>query len=224
MVGRVRGVQAPGDRASGATGGQYFSTEPASAPARRTITLTLPDVTIDLLTDRGVFSGDRVDPGTKLLLSTVPAIEPAGARVLDLGCGYGPIAVVAGLRVPDAEVWAVDVNARARELCTDNAAASGCANVRVAAPGDVPADLRFDVIWSNPPIRIGKPALHELLRRWLTRLTPDTGRAWLVVQKHLGSDSLMAWLQAEGWPTTRLTSRQAYRILEVSARGEPDLD
>lgn len=186
--------------------------------------MTLPDLTIDLITDRGVFSGERVDPGTKLLLSEVPPIDPADARVLDLGCGYGPIAMVAALRTPGAEVWAVDVNARARELTIDNAAALGGAGVRVAAPEQVPAELRFDVIWSNPPIRIGKAALHELLRHWLDRLTPGTGRAWLVVQKHLGSDSLMAWLQAEGWATRRHAPRQAYRILEVSARAEPVID
>ena len=205
-------------------GAQYFSAEPASASARRTITLTLPDLTIDLVTDRGVFSRERVDPGTKLLLSEVPPITPEHGRVLDLGCGYGPIATVAALRAPDAEVWAVDVNSRARELTLDNAAALGCPRLRVAAPEDVPAELRFDVIWSNPPIRIGKPALHELLREWLARLTPGTGRAWLVVQKHLGSDSLMAWLHAEGWATRRHASRQAYRILEVSARAEPVID
>jgi 16S rRNA (guanine1207-N2)-methyltransferase len=72
----------------------------------------------------------------------------------------------------------------------------------------------FDRIVSNPPIRIGKTALHGLLLRWLPRLTPD-GTAHLVVQKHLGSDSLARWLTEQGYPTTRLASRAGYRILKV---------
>ena len=77
----------------------------------------------------------------------------------------------------------------------------------------------FDLIWSNPAIRVGKAALHEMLRTWLDRLTPD-GRAVLVVQRHLGADSLAAWLNDEGWPTERLASRRGYRLLDVRARVE----
>ncbi len=132
---------------------------------------------------------------------------------LDLGCGSGPIAITMALRAPALDVWAVDVNERARALAAANAAANGAA-ISVAGPDDVPADVRFDVIWSNPPIRIGKDALHELLLTWLPRLTPG-GRAVLVVQKHLGADSLQRWLVAEGFPTTRLASAKGYRLLEV---------
>jgi 16S rRNA G1207 methylase RsmC len=135
---------------------------------------------------------------------------------LDLGCGYGPIALTLAHRAPAATVWAVDVNERARELCTANAAAAGLADrIVVAAPDDVDPAVRFDLIWSNPPVRIGKPALHDLLDRWLARLTPE-GRAVLVVQKHLGADSLARRLADEGWTVRRLVSRQAYRILEVT--------
>ena len=107
-----------------------------------------------------------------------------------------------------------DVNERARQLTASNADANGLTNVLVADPARVPPDVRFDLIWSNPPIRIGKPALHDLLSTWLRRLTPD-GRAVLVVQKHLGADSLQRWLIAEGWPTTRLGSARGYRVLQV---------
>jgi 16S rRNA (guanine1207-N2)-methyltransferase len=111
-------------------------------------------------------------------------------------------------------VWAIDVNRRARDLCAANAEANGLTNVRAVEPGTVPPDVRFAGIWSNPPIRVGKAALHELLTMWLGRLEPD-GRAWLVVQKHLGADSLLRWLNESGWRTTRLASRQGYRILEA---------
>jgi 16S rRNA (guanine1207-N2)-methyltransferase len=204
-------------------GGHYFDAAPSVASRRSRVRLDLPDTSMELTTDRGVFAADAVDTGTKLLLleGPSPATDPATATgtLLDLGCGYGPIALTLARRAPSARVWAVDVNERARELCRLNADAAGLTNVSVAAPDEVPTDLWFDGIWSNPPIRVGKGALHELLLTWLARLEPH-GRAWLVVQKHLGADSLVRWLDDHGHPTSRLTSRQAYRILEVAAQGE----
>ena len=195
----------------------YFSSDPDVASAPSSVSLHLPDVQLDLAADRGVFSASRVDPGTKLLLLDAAQPTAAETSILDLGCGYGPIAVTLALRAPTATVWAIDVNERARELCAANAESAGCSNVRVAAPDAVDPDVSFDLIVSNPPIRIGKAALHELLTCWLSRLSP-TGRAQLVVQKHLGSDSLAKWLTAQGWPTTRLASRAGYRILDVGPR------
>jgi 16S rRNA (guanine1207-N2)-methyltransferase len=194
----------------------YFDESPATASGEATVHVELPDTSFTLRTDRGVFSHGRLDAGTALLLRDAPA-PPAAGEALDLGCGAGPIAMTLARRAPGVRVWAVDVNERARDLCASNATANGLRNVVVAAPGDVPADVRFDVIWSNPPIRVGKPALHELMSAWLDRLTPS-GRAVLVVQKHLGSDSLQRWLTEQGWPTTRLTSAKGYRLLDVHPR------
>ncbi len=198
----------------GDAAGHYFDADPSAPSAPGQVRLDLPDRSLTLATDRGVFSGDRVDPGTKYLLLEAPAPPPAGTFV-DLGCGYGPIACTLAARSPGASVWAVDVNARARDLCAANAAALGLGNVRVGAPEDVPEDLAVDLLWSNPPIRVGKAALHDLLLAWLGRLTPS-GRALLVVQKHLGADSLARWLDEQGWPTTRLGSRTGYRLLDVA--------
>jgi 16S rRNA (guanine1207-N2)-methyltransferase len=199
------------------TSGHYFDAEPASTSSPSSVTLTLPDRTVELTTDRGVFANERVDAGTKYLLLDGPPL-PADGALLDLGCGYGAIACTLAARAPAATVWAVDVNRRARELCAGNAERLGLTNVRVAAPDAVPEDVRFAAIWSNPPIRIGKPALHLLLRTWLGRLEAD-GSAALVVSKHLGSDSLAIWLLRQGWPVERLGSRQGYRILQVGADG-----
>jgi 16S rRNA (guanine1207-N2)-methyltransferase len=191
----------------------YFDESPAAASAVRTVDVSLGDVSFELRTDSGVFSHGRLDAGTAVLLRSVPP-PPTTGTGLDLGCGTGAIAIALGLRAPALRVWAVDVNERARQLCERNASANSLANVVVAAPDDVPADERFDVIWSNPPIRIGKAALHELLRTWLDRLTP-TGRAHLVVHRHLGADSLQRWLGEHGHPTDRLASAKGYRILTV---------
>ena len=202
------------------TGGHYFDPLPAAASRRRLVRLVLPDVSLELETDAGVFSAERVDPGTKLLLLDGPPIAAADSPVLDLGCGYGAIAVTLARRAPAAEVWAIDVNERARGLCAANAARNHVGNVHVVGPDEVPDDLRFGAIWSNPPIRIGKEQLHRLLGTWLARLRPG-GTAHLVVQKHLGADSLARWLDAQAWPTRRRASRAGYRLLDVGPRESP---
>ncbi|WP_155336687.1 class I SAM-dependent methyltransferase [Acrocarpospora corrugata] len=198
------------------TGAHYFEERPQAASRPGTVSLVLPDLHLRLETDRGVFSPDRIDLGTRILLESVPA-PPAEGDLLDLGCGYGPIALTMAARAPAATVWAVDVNRRSLELTTRNAASAALDKVRSAHVDEVPPEVRFRAIWSNPAIRIGKPALHEMLTRWLDRLTPD-GVAYLVVQKHLGSDSLQRWLSDQGWTATRHTSRAAYRILKVTPR------
>jgi 16S rRNA (guanine1207-N2)-methyltransferase len=193
--------------------GHYFEAEPAVASRRRTVRLDLPDRSLSLLTDRGVFSAEGVAAATKYLLLEAPAPPPEGTFV-DLGCGYGPIACTLAARAPGATVWAVDVNRRALDLCRDNAAALGLTNVEVHEAGAVPPTGDIDLLWSNPPIRIGKAALHGLLTGWLRRLAP-AGSAVLVVHQHLGADSLHRWLDAEGWAVSRLGSRSGNRLLEV---------
>ena len=197
----------------GDSDGHYFDVDPQVGSRPATVRLDLPDRSLRFTTDRGVFGRDKVDPGTKYLLLDAPP-PPAEGTFVDLGCGYGPIACTLAARAPSAVVWAVDTNTRALALCAENAAALELANVRTISPEDAPSDLAVDLLWSNPPIRIGKAALHDLLRTWLVRLTPQ-GVAVLVVQKHLGADSLQRWLQAEGWPVERLASRTGYRLLEV---------
>ena len=189
----------------------YFDEEPTTESAPRTVDLSLPDLRLRLETDRGVFGYDRIDSGTKLLLLRAPT-PPNTGHLLDLGCGTGAIALTLAKRSPDATVWAIDVNERARSLCAANAAANGIDNVRVCAPDDIDEQIHFEAIWSNPAIRIGKPALHAMLLRWFGRLSPD-GTATMVVHKHLGSDSLQRWLHEQGYPTERLASSAGYRIL-----------
>ena len=191
----------------------YFNENPEVPSARKRIDVSLPDGSFSIETDTGVFSHGRVDSGTKVLLMEAPAL-PASGNVLDLGCGSGPIAMTMARRAPGCGVWAIDVNERARQLTRDNASALGLTNVTVAAPDEVPDNVIFDVIWSNPPIKAGKKELHELLNRWLARLSPD-GYAVLVVNKNLGSDSLAKWLTELGWTVKRISSRQGFRVLTV---------
>jgi 16S rRNA (guanine1207-N2)-methyltransferase len=195
-------------------GQQYFAERPEAARHPRTVHVVLPDLHLELETDSGMFSPTRLDPGTRLLLDTAPR-PPASADLLDLGCGYGPLALVLAARSPGARVWGVDVNTRALELCARNAERAGLANVRCALPGDPAIPEAFQLIWSNPPIRIGKAALHALLETWLARLSPG-GVAFLVVQRYLGADSLQRWLAESGRAAERVAARSGYRILRVS--------
>ncbi len=191
----------------------YFSSRPRAPHRPGLVRVVLPDVYLELATDAGVFSPGRLDPGTRLLLDESPAPPPSG-DLLDLGCGYGPIACALAARSPGAAVWAVDVNERALDLCARNAAAAGLPNVRCVTPADPSVPARLAGIWSNPPVRIGKAALHGLLCSWLRRLEPGRD-AYLVASRNLGADSLHRWLAEQGWPVTRLAARSGYRLLQV---------
>lgn len=210
------------------SGEHYFTASPASAEQRRTVSVRLAGVDAQVETAGGVFSGGHVDLGTAVLMRTVPD-PPASGELLDLGCGWGPIALTLGLLSPRARVWAVDVNDRALALVRANAEAVGrqhrVAPIVAARPDEVPADLTFAAIWSNPPIRIGKRALHELLAAWLPRLAPGAA-AHLVVGKNLGADSLAAWLADQrdeaGAPwgaVERVASAKGFRVLRL-VRGD----
>ena len=171
--------------------------------ASREITVRLAGRDVIVETAGGTFSPEHVDLGTRVLLDTV---EPAAGRILDVGCGWGPIALEAAMQNPEAEVWAIDVNVRALELTRRNAERHGLSNVHVATPDAVPAGVEFDAMWSNPPIRVGKAELHAILEAWIPRLRSG-GSAWLVVAKHLGADSLMKWLR-ETWPAATVSKAE----------------
>lgn len=193
---------------------QYFTSEPSAAHRPGSVHVILPGLHLELGTDSGVFSPRRLDPGTRLLLDVAPP-PPATGNLLDLGCGYGPLALVLAARAPGARVLAVDVNTRALALTSSNAARAGLANVTCVLPDDGALPARFDLIWSNPPVRIGKSALRVLLAGWLDRLAPG-GAAFLVVQRNLGSDSLQRWLSESGWIAERAAARSGYRVLKVT--------
>src|SRR5690606_14095610 len=158
----------------------YFAAVPAAADDRREISVVLDGYPLQVETARGVFSPGHVDLGTTVLLDTVGA--PTAGNVLDLGCGWGPIALTAAIRTPSARVYAVDVNERALDLVSRNAARVSerieIAPIDALRPDAVDPSLRFDALRSNPPIRIGKAALHELLTQWVPRVKAG-GEVWL---------------------------------------------
>src|SRR3954451_10583001 len=209
----------PEDTQAGGASAHYFTVRPGGPAERTLVPVRLAGSEVEVVTAAGGLSGDRVDLGTRVLLREAPE-PPASGNLLDIGCGWGPIALTLGLLSPAARVWAVDVNERALELTGENARRLGTGNVRAVRPEDGPDDVRFDAFWPTPPIRIGKEALHELLLTWLPRLRPGA-QAHLVVQRNLGADSLHAWLAealGDGADVARAGSAKGYRVLRVTAR------
>lgn len=193
----------------------YFSADPASAGELREHRVTLAGREVDVVTAGGIFSAGDIDRGTAVLLNEAPAAPHTGV-FLDLGCGWGPMALTMALESPEATVYAVDVNRRALDLVRRNADRLGCSRVVAAEPHQVPADVAFDLIWSNPPIRVGKAVLHDLLLTWLPRLATG-GEAWLVVHKDLGADSLLTWLRRT-FPQLRVgreATAKGFRVLRA---------
>lgn len=204
------------------TGEHYFSSSPESELKLRTIHARLAGRDVELVTAGGVFSPERVDTGTRVLLAAAPS-PPPGGNLLDLGSGWGPIALTLALESPHATVWAVDVNERALDLVRANAAKLSITNINAVLPEDVPEATRFMTIWSNPPIRVGKNELHGLLEKWLPMLEPGCD-GWLVVQRNLGSDSLHRWMQStfpHDFSFVRAATSKGYRVLRARRRG-PD--
>ncbi|HPT95030.1 MAG TPA: methyltransferase [Microbacteriaceae bacterium] len=200
----------------------YFSATPASPEKLRRIRVPIAGREVTLSTAGGTFSPDRLDAGTSVLLGNTPTPPPAG-DFLDLGCGWGPIALTLATLSPQATVWAVDVNERALSLVRRNADELGLENVRAVTADQVPSDVKFRTIWSNPPIRVGKDELHNLLETWMPRLD-ERSDAWLVVQRNLGSDSLQRWLTttfADGFSVHRSATSKGYRVLKVHRQGAP---
>lgn len=200
----------------------YFTASPASPEHLRKITVNLAGRELEVTTAGGVFSPDHVDAGTAVLFAHTPPLPPGG-HFLDLGSGWGPISLSMALAAPRATIWAVDVNERALDLVRRNAEAHGLTNVNACLPEDVPADISFRTIRSNPPIRVGKSVLHDMLEQWIPRLD-DRSDAWLVVQRNLGADSLQRWLAATfapGYSVHRTATSKGFRILKIRKHGNP---
>jgi 16S rRNA G1207 methylase RsmC len=199
------------------SGEHYFSAEPAGKFKPKTIRVNLMGKDYQLQTAGGVFSPDHLDTGTAMLLNQINE-APSSGNLLDIGCGWGPIAIALAIQAPDAIIWAIDVNQRSLDLTALNAKSLGITNIKTCLPDQVPVDLEFSGIWSNPPIRVGKEELHNILQTWLPRLKAEC-ESYLVVAKDLGADSLLKWLQSEllaEFDAQRIETAKGFRIIRVT--------
>lgn len=165
------------------------------------------------MTDAGVFARGKLDRGTRLLIEAVDV--PEGSAVLDLGCGYGPIGIVAAVLCPTCRVYMTDVNERACGLARRNALLNGASNaeVRCGAGFQPVTGMKFDLVLSNPPIRTGKQVLFGIIEEAVKHLKPG-GKLVLVARTKQGAKTLMRKL-AEVFPTAREVEKGGgYRVME----------
>ena len=194
----------------------YFDENPETEFRSKEVSVSIDGQEVTVITAGGIFSPDHIDTGTKVLIEHID-LAPKGGDILDIGCGWGPISLELATHSPRSNVWAIDVNERALELTRTNAAKLGLANINAVRPEDVPADVTFTGIWSNPPIRVGKDVLHEILETWLPRLESGAS-AFLVVQKNLGSDSLQRWISEKmpQFTVDRVDTSKSFRVLKAT--------
>lgn len=166
----------------------YFSRRPEAAHDRKMVETELRGRSFRFVTDAGVFSREGVDFGSRLLIEHVQL--PDDARVLDMGCGWGPIGIALSFAVPRGKVTLADVNERALALARENAGLNGAAGIEI-----VESDLfvglagrTFTHIVTNPPIRAGKQTVHALFEQAAAHLQTG-GELWVVIQKKQGAPS-----------------------------------
>lgn len=170
----------------------YYTANPVSAHDERRVALTALGNALAFTTDAGVFSRDGLDKGTEALLNALPV--PMEGRVLDLGCGWGPVGVALGKKYPALEIVMTDINQRAAELARRNLAANGVQAQVVQGDGFAAVEGSFDTILTNPPIRAGKAVIYALFREARARLNPG-GALYIVIRKQQGAPSALKFLR-----------------------------
>ncbi|WP_058300186.1 class I SAM-dependent methyltransferase [Gorillibacterium timonense] len=190
----------------------YYTGKPTVKHDTRTLKETLRGIEFTFVTDAGVFSKGGVDYGSKALIRCMEI--PDGARVLDVGCGYGPIGLTAATLSPSSTVTMLDVNERAVELSRENARMNGIGNTEVFVSDGVTAvkGRSFDCVLTNPPIRAGKEVVHRIFEEAAECLVPG-GKLWVVIQKKQGAPSAFAKLETMFTSVREVEKDKGYRII-----------
>ncbi|MBY0218011.1 class I SAM-dependent methyltransferase [Paenibacillus illinoisensis] len=192
----------------------YYSDKPQVAHDRRATEAELRGWKLRFVTDAGVFSKSGIDYGSRVLIDAVELT--AGAHVLDVGCGYGPIGLTAAKLVPEGHVTMIDINERAVELSRENAKANGITNVTVLQ-SNLLSEVNqrdFDAVLTNPPIRAGKETVHTIFEQAYQHLKVG-GSLWIVIQKKQGAPSAKAKLESLFGRVEEVTKDKGYRIFKA---------
>ncbi len=188
----------------------YFTDNSEMHHNRKEITFRFLGINYSFVTDAGVFSRDGVDFGTALLIETACEKGLSGKRVLDLGCGYGPVGIVLH-KALQAEVMALDINPRATELTKENAMRNNC-SIRVDTADGIATDECFDDILVNPPSRAGKEVIYRLFAQAYEHLYPQ-GCLWVVIRKQQGAFSAQKELERIFSNSEILARKKGYLII-----------
>jgi 16S rRNA (guanine1207-N2)-methyltransferase len=193
----------------------YYSKKPTAVNDLHKIEQELRGRKLTFQTDAGVFSKKGVDYGSRHLIETM--MIPPTAKVLDVGCGYGPIGLSAALLCPEGHVTMIDINERAVKLASDNARINHIHNVTIVQSDllENVKDQMFDVILTNPPIRAGKDTVHQIFIDSYNSLKPG-GALWVVIQKKQGAPSAMAKLESLFDQVDEVSKDKGYRILRAT--------
>lgn len=170
----------------------YYSQTPTSESRPVTASFSYRGHELTLMTDAGVFSRGELDNGTRILLNALP--EALHGRILDLGCGWGPVGICVGLENPDAQIVFSDINERALALTQKNAAQYHVDGTFVQSDGFASIEGDFDCVITNPPIRTGKQAIYQMFSDACQRLTKQ-GELYIVIRKQQGAESAKKYLQ-----------------------------
>lgn len=200
----------------------YFSRQALSAPQNplHTVRLRLAGQTLEMATGNGVFAKKGLDEGSRLLLKTaLPTIEqlPPGARIADLGCGWGAMGCLLAAKCPGSIVTMSDVNARAAWLAQHNAKQNNLENTSVFCGDGLSAvhDSHFDLIVCNPPIRAGNTVIQSLFDD-AHRCLKSEGQLWAVIRTAQGAKSWQKKLEAQFGNCQTVIIESGYRILQCA--------
>jgi 16S rRNA (guanine1207-N2)-methyltransferase len=205
------------ERGPGKVSEHYYTNRPTVKHDLHKAEALLRGHKLSLTTDAGVFSKKGVDYGSELLIESMDI--PLNAKVLDVGCGYGPIGLVAALLCSQGHVTMVDINERAVELSRENAKNNKINNVTIVHSDllEQVKDQRFDVILTNPPIRAGKETVHRIFTEAYGCLVSG-GTLWVVIQKKQGAPSAKAKLESVYSEVVDISKDKGYRILKATKK------
>lgn len=194
----------------------YYSTKPTSESDRKKMKTTIGGYDFVLMTDSGVFSKNKIDTGSEVLIKAAQESDFPAGKILDLGCGYGTIGLTLAKSFPDRTIEMVDVNERALELSQDNATLNEIKNVEIYSSNiftSIEEGKEYAAIISNPPIRAGKKVVHQILEESYNHLV-DGGKLQIVIQKKQGAPSAQKKMEEVFGNVERISLEKGYWVLQ----------
>ena len=191
----------------------YYSENPNIAHDEKQVIYEVMGNEFRCITDAGVFSRDGLDMGTRIMLEAMPEMR---GRVLDLGCGWGPVGLAVGKKYPDTEIVMTDINLRAVETAEKNLKANGVKNAKaIQGDGYENVECKFDFILLNPPIRTGKNVIYGMFSDARNYLS-ESGALYIVIRKQQGAESAEKYLNTIFDDVERISREKGYWVIRCA--------